>query len=204
MTTTKEEKRSFDWDRVFGGIGSITFGLQLLSFLILLGAGIVFLLMLSGIWGYLVANEDIFIFVLLLAGGFAFLVFVWLLGIFLRFHRGVRKFIVGQGVGDIDADDSATKTILALFAISVLFVLVAGIYGYYLFWKYILDSWGVAWLASMGLTGVFFYEIGLLTVWIALGVIIITFIMQILTLAINRYAGRLVASVDSEAEHPGS
>ncbi|MHA2314289.1 MAG: hypothetical protein ACXACF_03270 [Candidatus Hermodarchaeia archaeon] len=66
MTTTKEEKRSFDWDRVFGGIGSVTFGLQLLSFLILLGAGIIFLLMLSGIWGYLVANEDIFIFVLLL------------------------------------------------------------------------------------------------------------------------------------------
>jgi hypothetical protein len=112
----------------------------------------------------------------------------------------VRKFIVGKGIGDIDADDSETKTILALFAISVLFVLVAGIYGYYLFWKYILDPWGVAWLTSMGLSGVFFYEIGLLTVWMAFGTIIITFIMQILTLAINRYAGKLVASVDQVSE----
>ena len=204
MTTHNEEKRSIDWDRIFGGIASVTFGLQLLSFLILFGAGLVFILMLSGIWGILVANEDIFIFVLLLAGGFAFLLFVWLLGLFLRFHRRVRKFIVGAGVGQIDADDSATKTVLTLFAISTLFVLVAGIYGYYLLWKYLLQPWGAGWLSSMGLSGVFFYEIGLLIVFIALGVIIITLIMQALTLAINRYTGRLVASFDEMTDAPAS
>jgi len=200
MTPDNEEKRSINWDRAFGGIASVTFGLQLLSFLVLLGAGIIFLLMLSGIWGILVATEDIFIFVLLLGGGFAFLLFVWLLGLFLRFHRKVRRFILGAGVGHIDADDSATKTVLTLFAISTLFVLVAGIYGYYLFWKYILNPWGTAWLTSMGLTGILFYEIGLLIVFIALGVIIITLVMQILTLAINRYTSRLVASIDEMTE----
>ena len=200
MSTNTEEKRSIDWDRVFGGIASVTFGLQLLSFIILLGAGIIFLLMLSGIWGILVANEDIFIFFLLMAGGFVFLLFVWLLGVFLRFHRRVRKGIVGQGVGYIDADDSATKTVLALFAISTLFVLVAGIYGYYLLWKYLLYPWGSSWLASMGLSGILFYELGLLIVFIALGVIIITLVMQILTLLINRYTGRLVASIDEMDE----
>jgi hypothetical protein len=200
MTPSNEEKRSINWDSVFGGIASVTFGLQLLSFLVLLGAGIVFLLMLSGIWGILVANEDIFIFILLLGGGFAFLLFVWLLGVFLRFHRGVRKFIVGPGVGHIDTDDSATKTVLTLFAISTIFVLVAGIYGYYLLWKYILQPWGASWLASTGLTGILFYEIGLLIVFIALGIIIITLVMQILTLAINRYTGRLVSSIDEVSE----
>ncbi len=196
MSTNSEEKRSIDWDRVFGGIASVTFGLQLLSFLILLGAGIIFLLMLSGIWIILVANDDILIFILLLGGGFTFLLFVWLLGVFLRFHGRVRRFIVGRGVGQIDADDSATKTVLTLFAISTLFVLVAGIYGYYLVWKYLLQPWGAAWLNLMGLTGSLFYEIGLIIVFIALGVIITTLIMQILTLAINRYTGRLVASFD--------
>lgn len=204
MTPSNEEKRSINWDRIFGGIASVTFGLQLLAFLVVLGAGIVFVLMLSGIWGMLVANEDVFIFVLLLGGGFAFLLFVWLLGIFLRFHRGVRRFIVGQGVGHIDADDSATKTVLTLFAISTLFVLVAGIYGYYLLWKYILQPWGTAWLASMGLTGILFYEIGLLIVFIALGVIIITLIMQALTLLINRYTGHLVTSIDEFTEESES
>ena len=196
MSTPTQEKRTIDWDRIFGGIASVTFGLQLISFLILLGAGIIFLLMLSGIWGILVASEDIFIFVLLLAGGFTFLLFVWLLGVFLRFHRGVRRVIVGRGVGHIDADDSATKTVLTMFAISTLFVLVAGIYGYYLLWKYSLQPWGASWLTSLGLTGILFYEIGLLIVFIALGIIVITLIMQFLTLAINRYTGRLVTSFD--------
>ena len=200
MSTKPEEQRSINWDRIFGGIASVTFGLQLISFIILLGAGIIFLLMLSGIWGILVANDDIFIFVLLLAGGFTFLLFVWLLGIFLRFHRGVRKAIVGRGVGHIDADDSATKTVLTMFAISTLFVLVAGIYGYYLLWKYLLQPWGSSWLTSLGLTGILFYEIGLLIVFIALGVIIITLITQLLSLAINRYTGRLVASFDDLSE----
>jgi hypothetical protein len=200
MSPDSQEKRTIDWDRIFGGIASVTFALQLLSFIVLLGAGIVFLLMLSGIWSILVANDDIFIFVLLLGGGFVFLLFVWLLGVFLRFHRRVRKFIVGEGVGHIDADDSSTKTVLTLFAISTLFVLVAGIYGYYLLWKYLLQPWGAAWLAAMGLTGILLYEIGILIVFIALGIIIITLIMQILTLSINRYTGRLVASIDEIAD----
>ena len=204
MSAGNEEKRQINWDRVFGGIATGTFGLQLLACLVLFGAALVFLLMLSGIWGILVANEDIFIFVLLLGGGFAFLLFVWLLGVFLRFHRRVRRFIVGEGVGQIDADDSATKTVLTLFAISTLFVLVAGIYGYYLFWKYFLQPWGTAWLASMGLTGVLFYELGLLIVFIAIGVLIVTLIMQALTLAINRYTGRLVASIDEMTDSPES
>ncbi|MFX1319162.1 MAG: hypothetical protein ACFE9D_01570 [Promethearchaeota archaeon] len=196
MSPDSQEKRVINWDRIFGGIASVTFALQLLSFIVLLGAGVVFLLMLTGIWGILVASDDIFIFVLLLGGGFVFLLFVWLLGVFLRFHRRVRKYIVGEGVGHIDADDSATKTVLTLFAISTLFVLVAGIYGYYLLWKYFLQPWGTAWLASMGLTGIFLYEFGILVVFIALGIIIITLVMQVLTLAINRYTGRLVASID--------
>ena len=196
MNESPERKSSFNWDRVFGGIASVTFALQLISLLILFVAGVIFLLMLSGIWGILVTNEDIFIFVLLLGGGFAFLVFVWLIGVFLRFHRRVRRFLVGSGVGDIDADDSASKTILTMFGIAILFVLVAGIYGYYLLWKYILNPWGIAWLTSLGVTGIFFYEFGLFIVWIAIGILIITFIMQILTAAINRYARGLVEAVD--------
>ncbi len=145
---TENEKKPFDWDRVFGAIASGTFGLQLISLLILLAASIVFLLMFLGIWGIAIANFDIFIFFVLLGFGFSFLVFIWLLGFFLRFHRRVRKFLVGGGVGDVEADDPASKTILTLFAIAVLFVLVAGIYGYYLLWKYLLAPWGTAFLTS--------------------------------------------------------
>ncbi|MFW9830952.1 MAG: hypothetical protein ACFFD8_04190 [Candidatus Thorarchaeota archaeon] len=194
------EKKTFDWDRVFGAIASGTFGAQLVALLVLLAAAIVFLLMLTGIWGIGIANFDIFIFFILLGFGCSFLVFIWALGFFLRFHRRVRRFLVGGGVGDVEADDPSTKTILALFAISVLFVLVAGIYGFYLLWKYFLVDLGATFLAYFGLTGVFFYEFGLFIVFLAVGVIFIALLMQLLTAAINRYAGRLVEGVSETNE----
>ena len=185
----------FDWDRVFGGIASVTFAVQLIAILILFGAGIVFVLMLTGVWGVIMSIQDLFILIVLLGSGFAFLLFIWLLGLFLRFHRRVRGFILGKGVGGVDADDSASKTILTLFAVAVLFVLVAGIYGYYILWKYILQPWGYDFLLSLGVSGILFYELGMLIVFAAIGAIFITFVMQILTAWINRYAGRLVAGV---------
>lgn len=195
MVTHNSNKRSFDWDRVFGAIASGTFGAQLVSLLILLAAMIVFLLMFTGLWGLGIANLDIFILFVLLGVGFSFLVFIWLLGFFLRFHRRVQRFIVSGGVGDVEADDPATKTILTLFAVAVLLVLCAGIYGYYLFWKHFLVYWGAAFLATFGVTGIFFYEFGILLVFIAFGVIVVCFLVQLLTAAINRYAGRLVVGV---------
>jgi hypothetical protein len=196
MTGNKDK---FDWDRVFGGIASATFGVQLISILILFGAGVVFVLMLTGIWGVVVAIQDIFILVVLLGSGFTFLLFIWLLGLFLRFHRRVRRFILGKGVGDVDADNPASKTILSLFAGAVVLVLIAGIYGYYLLWKYILSPWGNDFLVSLGVNGILFYELGILIVFLAIGAIVITFIMQILTAWINRYAGRLVAGVKNHS-----
>ena len=197
MTANKDK---FDWDRVFGGIASFTFAVQLISILILFGAGIVFFLMLTGVWGVIVSIQDVFILVILLGSGFTFLLFIWLLGLFLRFHRRVRRFILGKGVGDVDADNPASKTILTLFAVAVLFVLVAGIYGYYLLWKYILQPWGNDFLISLGVSGILFYELGMLIVFAAIGAIFITFVMQILTAWINRYAGRLVAGVKNNTE----
>lgn len=198
--TTKKEKKPFDWDRVFGAIASGTFGAQLVSLLVLLAATIVFLLMLTGIWGIGIANFDIFIFFILLGFGCSFLVFIWALGFFLRFHRRVRRFLVGGGIGDVEADDPATRTILTLFAISVLFVLVAGIYGFYLLWKYFLADFGAMFLAYFGLTGVFFYEFGLFIVFMAISIIFVALLMQLLTAAINRYARRLVEGVSEPAE----
>ncbi len=195
VTPNKSQKRQINWDRVFGGIGSVTFGAQLLSILILIAAGLVFLLMITGIWSVALANFDILIFFLLLAGGFSFLIFIWLLGFFLRFHRRIQRFIVGKGLGHIDAGEAASKTILTLFAVVVLFVLVAAMYGYYLIWKYVLDPWGVGFLTSWGLSGIFLYEFGLLIVWLAFGCIIITFVMQLLSAAINRYVDRLVGGI---------
>jgi len=78
-------------------------------------------------------------------------------------------------------------------------LIIAGIYGYYLLWKYILSPWGNDFLVSLGVNGILFYELGILIVFLAIGAIVITFIMQILTAWINRYAGRLVAGVKNHS-----
>jgi len=182
-------------DRVFGAIASGTFALQLISLLVLLAAGVVFLLITSGIWGAAATNIDLLIFFLLLGGGISFLIFIWLLGFFLRFHQRVRRFIIGGGVGRVESGTPTATTILILFGGAILFIFCAGIYGYYLIWKNLLRPWGDAFLASYGMSGNLFYELGLTAVYVALGIIIICLIAQLLSAAINRYAGRLITSL---------
>jgi hypothetical protein len=184
-----------NWDRVFGGIASATFGVQLVSLLVLLAETLVFLLIISGIWGLAINNLDILIFFLLLGGGATFLVFIWLLGAVLRLNGRIRQAIIGRGLGNLAADNSATKSILALFAVATLFVLCAGVYGYYLLWKYFLNSWGQAFLTTFGLFGQPLYEWGMIIAYIAFGALVVCIVVQVLSVMVNRAAGRLVGSV---------
>jgi len=195
VSERKVKKSKVNWDHVFGAIASATFGTQLVSLLVLLAETLVFLLIISGIWGLAINNPDILIFLLLLGGGVTFLVSIWLLGAFLRLNGRIHRVIIGRGVGDIEADSPATRSILALFAGAALFVLCAGVYGYYLLWKYFLNSWGQTLLTSFGLIAQPLYEWGMIIVYIALGAVIVCFLIQVLSVIINRAAGRLVASV---------
>jgi len=194
MSGSKTSKRTVNWDRIFGGIASATFALQLISIMILVAAGIVFVMMISGLFYFFMTNIDFLILLLLIVGGLSFLIFVVLLGFFLKTHIRIRSFLVGRGVGNVDADSPATKTILGLFAGSIIFVLLAGVFSFYMIWKYFLDPWGVNFLTSYGLVGNFIYEWGILIVFLAVGVIYVCIIMQLLTTLINRVTDRLVKS----------
>ncbi len=192
MGDGKTSKQMVNWDRIFGGIASATFALQLVSVMILIAAGIVFLMMITGLFTFFMTNVDFLILLVLIVGGISFLIFIGLLGFFLNTHIRIRKFLIGRGVGDIDADSRATKTILGMFAVSIIFVLSAGVYGFYLIWKYFLDPWGAGFLASYGLVGNFIYEWGMLIVFLSVGVIFVCIIMQLLTAVVNRITYRLV------------
>jgi hypothetical protein len=191
-----------NFDRVFGGIASVTFAVQLISVLIIGFAGAMYLFIWTGILDPLLANTDLLILVLLITAGVAFIIFIGLLGFFLRSHVRVRRFIVGGGVGPIEVDTGSTKTILLLFGGAVFFILLAGIYAYYLFWKYLLNPWGTGFIntyivANPNLSpNLFIWQIGLYVVYIAIGAVVICLLLQILSAAINRYTRRLVEAVD--------
>lgn len=194
MSGGKTSKRTVNWDRIFGGIASATFALQLISLMILVAAGLVFMLMITGLFTVIMTNIDFLILLVLIVGGISFLIFIGLLGFFLNTHGRIRRFLVGRGVGHVDADSRATKTILGLFGVSIILVLSAGVYSFYLMWKYFLDPWGSNFLSSYGLVGNFIYEYGILIVFLAVGVIFVCIIMQLLTAVVNRATDRLVKS----------
>jgi hypothetical protein len=189
------EKDTFNMKSVFTAIASGTFAIQLISLLIVLGEGVMYLLMITGLYDLLLPNTDLLILALLLGGGVTFLVFIAFLGFFLRSHKSVRNFIIGKESERIETSTPATKTILLLFGGAVLFTLLFGVYAYYLFWKYWLNPMGQSFLLTYGLTGDLLFEWGLVTAYFALGAIITCLILQILSAAINRYTSRLVKSI---------
>ncbi len=181
--------------RIFSGIASGTFAIQLISLLVLLGESILYIMIITGLYDLLFLNTDLLILALLFGGGLMFLIFIAFLGFFLRLHKSVRNFIIGKDHEQIETSTPATKTILLLFGGAVAFGLCAGIYAYYLFWKYWLNPMGTAFLATYSLTGDLLFEWGILAAYFALGAIITCFILQILSAAINRYTSRLVKSI---------
>ncbi len=181
--------------RVFSGIASGTFAIQLVSLLILLGEGVMYVLIITGLYDLLLPNVDLLILALLFGGGLTFLIFIAFLGFFLRSHKSVRNFIIGKEHEQIETSTPATKTILLLFGGAVCFGLCAGIYAYYLFWKYWLNPMGQAFLTTYGLTGELVFEWGIIAAYGALGAIITCLILQLLSAAINRYTSRLVKSI---------
>lgn len=181
--------------RVFSGIASGTFAIQLVSLLILLGEGVMYVLIITGLYDLLLPNVDLLILALLFGGGLTFLIFIAFLGFFLRSHKSVRNFIIGKEHEQIETSTPATKTILLLFGGAVCFGLCAGIYAYYLFWKYWLNPMGQAFLTTYSLTGELVFEWGIIAAYGALGAIITCLILQLLSAAINRYTSRLVKSI---------
>jgi len=192
---TLPEKDSFNMKSIFSGIASGTFAIQLVSLLVLLGEGLMYVLILTGIYDLLLPNIDLLILALLFGGGITFLVFIAFLGFFLRSHKSVRGFIIGKEHEQIQTSTPATKTILLLFGGAVCFGLCAGIYAYYLFWKYWLNPMGNAFLVTYFLTGELLFEWGLIAAYLALGAINTCLILQILSAAINRYTSKLVQTL---------
>ncbi len=133
-----DSKRGWNLDRLFSGATTGTFIIQLLSTLFLIGALVGYLLVLTGIWDLIRNYQDIVVFLILIGGAIAFAVFMFFFGFFIRFHGRVKRFVLGDGIGRVAAGSRDGQIILMLFAFSVVFFALAGIYAIYLMWKYIL------------------------------------------------------------------
>ncbi len=184
---SSEIKSKINLDRLFLLATTTTFVIQLLTLLVLIGASVGYLLVLTGIWDLIKNNQDIVVFLLLIGGALAFAIFMGFFGFFIRFHGRVKRFVLGEGVGRVATESRDGQFILTLFAFSIIFFVMAGIYAIYLLWKYILP-----WLYTI--TTSIYPNI----IVIALAVLAVTLLVQIASRIVSRYAAKIVERITEE------
>ena len=169
-------------DKLFGRATTITFVSEIMAMVVLIGGLVAYALNFFGLVSWFIAAPDIAVFALLIGGGIAFLIFLLFIGFFIKFHDDVQGFVIGKGIGQVDSASGTAKTILIFFGASVTLLTIAGIYGYYLIWKLYLTP---LWVDSLSLQVTF----------IALGWLIASFLAQLATALVGRYAGRLISQL---------
>ncbi len=177
--------RESNLSRLFSGATTATFIIQLLTILVLIGALVGYALWLVGVWALIRDNQDIIIFLLLVGGAVAFAIFMLFFGFFIRTHGRVKHFVLGEGIGAITGGDG--QIILMLFAFSVVFFTLAGIYAIYLLWKYLFPY-------LFSITNSIYPNIIILCI----AILVVTGIIQLATRMVSRYAQNIVKRITDE------
>lgn len=182
-----EVRKKINLDTLFSAATTGTFIIQLLALLVLIGASVGYLLVITGIWNIIKDNQDIVVFLLLIGGAIAFLIFMLFFGFFMRSHKRVKRFVLGEGIGHVATESRDGQIILTLFAFSVIFFTLAGLYAIYLLWKYLLP-------ALYSITNSIYPNI----IVLALAVIFVSLLIQLASRVVSRYAHRVVEGIAEE------
>ncbi len=185
--SSAELKGRVNLDRLFSGATTGTFIIQLLTLLVLIAALVGYLLVLTGIWDLIRYNQDIIVFLMLIGGAAAFAIFMAFFGFFIRFHGRVKRFVLGDGIGRVTTGSRDGQIILMLFAFSVVFFVLAGIYAIYLLWKYLLP-----WLYSI--TSSIYPNI----IVLCGAVLVVTVLVQLASRMVSHYAQNLIERITDD------
>ena len=182
-----ESKQGVNLDHLFAGATTGTFIIQLVTILVFIAACVGYFLVLTGIWDLIKYNQDIIVFLLLIGGAIAFAVFMLFFGVFIRFHRRVKRFVLGEGVGRVTAGSRDGQMILMLFAFAVVFFALAGVYAIYLLWKYLLPP-------LYALTNSIYPNI----IVLCLAVLVVTGVIQLATRMVSHYAQNIIERITDD------
>jgi hypothetical protein len=182
--SSDQSKRGVNLDSLFSKATTGTFTVQLLAILVLIGAFVGYVLVLTGIWDLIKYNQDIVVFLILIGCAIAFAVFMLFYGFFVRFHGRVERFVLCKGIGEVTAGSRDGQLILSLFAFSSVFFTLAGIYAIYLLWKYLLP-----WLYSI--TNSIYPNI----IVLCLAVLVVTVLIQLASRMVGSYARNVIERI---------
>ena len=179
----KTEAEELDIGSLFRGTATITFVAEILAIIMLLGSGTAFVISRSGMIGAI--ELDVAIFLLLVGAMITLFFFLGAIGFFIRFNKRIGRAVIGEGIGSVDLSSPRVKTVVTIYGFAVGLILIMGLYGYWLVYKYFF--------ASLAETSLSFFGISL-----SLGIFILALLIQIVIAALGRTATTISRAVLSD------
>jgi hypothetical protein len=182
-THVDDDKEMLDVGSLFKGTATITLVAEIVAAIMLLGSATAYIVSRSGLINELEFDVAIF----LLLGGAMITLFLFLAAIsfFVRFNRKIGRSVIGEGIGEVDLNRPGVKTVVIIYGLAVGLILIIGVYGYWLVYKYFF--------APIALTSLSFLGVSL-----SLGILVMSFLIQIVLVIIGRTATTIIQKVLAE------
>ena len=180
-----EESEMLDIGSLFRGTATLTLVGEIVSAIMLLGSGAAFVISRSGLIE--VIELDVAVFLLLGGAMITLFLFLGAIGFFVRFNRRIGNAVIGEGIGEVDLNRPGVKTVVIIYGLAVGLILIMGVYGYWLVYKYFF--------AAMALTSLSFFGIA-----VSLGIFVMSFLIQMVIAIIGRTATTIIRKVLAEDE----
>ncbi|RDE16013.1 MAG: hypothetical protein C4K48_02655 [Candidatus Thorarchaeota archaeon] len=180
---TDEKSEMLDVGSLFKGTATITLVAEIVAAIMLLGSATAYVISRSG----LIEEIEFDVAVFLLLGGAMITLFIFLaaIGFFVRFNRKIGRSVIGDGIGSVDLKSKGVKTVVIIYGLAVGLILIIGVYGYWLVYKYFF--------AAIALTSLSFLGISL-----SLGILVMSFLVQVVIATIGRTATTIIRKVLAE------
>lgn len=170
----------FDIGSLFRSSATITFVIQIVSVIIMIGSLVAYL-----VGGLLPAlDQDMLILLMLVGSVLALVIFLAAMSVFIRFSRRIGDAVVGPGIQQVRMDTPKIKTVVITYGLLVALMAVTGVYIWYLIDKNYLAPWAEAQ-----------ESISLRIFGIALGAFFISFLIQVIIAAVGRSATKVILEV---------
>ncbi len=180
----KEEVREpIDVGSLFRGTATITFVAEIVSAIMLLGSTVAFILR-DQPW-LQTLEPDVAIFLLLGAAMITLFFFLGAIGFFVRFNRRVTRAVISDDIGSVDLSKPRVRTVVILYGLAVGLILIMGLYGYYLVYRYFFADLAATSLSFFGMT-------------LSLGIFLVALLVQIVVVALGRTAASMIRTVLDE------
>jgi hypothetical protein len=178
-----EKSELLDVGSLFKGTATITLVAEIVAAIMLLGSATAYVVSRSG----LIEEIEFDVAIFLLLGGAMVTLFLFLAAIsfFVRFNRRIGRSVIGEGIGEVDLKKPGVKTVVIIYGLAVGLILIIGVYGYWLVYKYLF--------APIAMTSLSFLGISL-----SLGILVMSFLTQIVLVIIGRTATTIINKVLAE------